>query len=210
MPIALFAKTRRLGLVAALSLALIAIFEGFYTHSYALPSFDYTRETPLSYFLGPFLGALCMGTVDSVTPDMEQLAVAPIRLWRTAVTASLCAFQCLAIIGLRPVVNAFILESPITDDSLITLLLSTLTFQALAIFSASMWADARAWALPLLGLVMCVGFGFNSDSTPHPYHVLYTRRPAPSQQPSCGSSRSPCWPRYRQRRAGGVARLARR
>ncbi|MCI7305567.1 MAG: hypothetical protein MR522_04800 [Trueperella sp.] len=178
MPIALFAKTRRLGMVAATSLLLIVVFEGFYTHSYSIPSFDYRWETPLSYLLGPFLGALCMVTVNSVTPDMEQLAVAPIRLWRTAVTVSLCAFQCLAIIGLRPVVNAFILESPITDDSLITLLLSTLTFQALAILSASMWADARAWAFPLLGLVMCVGFGFNSDSTPRPYHVLYTHTPA--------------------------------
>ncbi|WP_270975751.1 hypothetical protein [Trueperella sp.] len=178
MPIALFAKTRRLGMVAATSLLLIVVFEGFYTHSYSIPSFDYRWETPLSYLLGPFLGALCMVTVNSVTPDMEQLAVAPIRLWRTATTASLCAFQCLAILAVRPIVNAAILESPITDDSLITLLLSTLTFQALAILSASMWADARAWAFPLLGLLACVGFGFNSDTTPRPYHVLYAHTTA--------------------------------
>ncbi|MFP7696940.1 hypothetical protein [Trueperella sp. LYQ143] len=172
-----FVKTRRFGSAVLASLVLIAAFESFYTESFGTPSFDYAWDTAFSYFLGPFLGCICAIVVNSVAPHMETLAVAPIRLFRAALTVTLCAIQWLGIILMRFVANAFLLQVPISEKDLRTLLVSTLAFQAIGMCSACLFSSLKVEIIPILALLICVGFGYNRDSSPRPYHILVAHTP---------------------------------
>lgn len=175
-PVAFF-KTRQLLLAMSASLLLVAAFESFYTKSFAMPSFDYAWETPVSHFLGAFLGSLCVLVVNSVAPQMEALAVAPIRVFRFLTVITLCIFQWISIYAIRPIVNNWILDTPMSGDDVRILFFSTLAFQAIAIVSATLLTGLKSWALPALAFVAAVGFGFNHDTTPRPHHVLVTHSP---------------------------------
>lgn len=175
-PIAFF-KTRQLLLAIGASLALVAAFESFYTKSFAMPSFDYSWETPVSRFLGPFLGGLCVLVVNSVTPRMEALAVAPIRFFRLATAITLCVIQWIAIYAFRPLANSFILDTPMSGEDVRVLFISTLAFQAIAMISAALFTGLKAWVLPVLAFFAAVGLGFNDDTTPRVHHVLVSHTP---------------------------------
>ena len=177
VPPVTFIKTRRFSIVLLASCVFIAVFESFYTRSYAMPSFDYSWETPVSHFLGPFLGCLSAAVVNSVAPAMETLAVAPIKLWRTGLSVSLCVFQWAAMYAFTFFANAFLLDVPITTSDFSILLISTVAFQAIGMFSAALFSSMRVWIFPVLAFMACVGFGFNTDSTPRPHHLLVAHTP---------------------------------
>ncbi len=173
-----FFRTRRIKFIAFLSFAFIIGFASFYTHSYSIPAFDYSWETPLSYLLGPILGCLCALAVNSQAPCMETLAVAPIGLFRALTLLSLCLYQILLIVLIRFIANTFILEVPITHKQFITLIFATLAFQGIGMISGALFASHKILLMPAIAIFMCIGFGFNTDTSPRPFHILVTHSPA--------------------------------
>ncbi|MDD7385316.1 MAG: hypothetical protein SPI12_00330 [Actinomycetaceae bacterium] len=172
LPPRVFLKTRRFWTAVAVSVALTMCFESFYTRSFSMPSIDYSWDTPLSYFLGPILGTVCVMVVNSAAPQMERLAVAPIKCCRTELVVCLCVIQWFAMYVFHFVANALILKTPMTSQDLTTLFVSTLAFQALGMFSGVLFSSLKTLILPGVALMTCVGFGFNRDTTPRPFHVL--------------------------------------
>lgn len=169
-----FYKTRRLGVVLIASLSFTVLFLSFYTNSYAMPSFNFAWETPISYFLGPILGSLLVLVAHSVSPEIEILSVAPIRFYRALVAIGISITQFILIFVGMWFANSFVLTVPISDGESAGLIASTIAFQGLGMFSGALFPSFKAWIIPVAAFFACVGFGFNADTTVRPHHILVT------------------------------------